>query len=136
MRSKIEQAWAAGFFDGEGCTTLTTFRYQPKDKNRQARLSASLRMSVAQIDRVTLERFMLAVGVGAVRGPYQYKGNRQPHFQWNASAMDVFATLDVLWPYLGEIKRAQAMKRIDEYEKYLIAYPPRVNQFDKRGSVI
>lgn len=51
----IELAWAAGFFDGEGCITLS--RGIPV-------------VSIAQVERTPLERFMNAVELGRINGPY------------------------------------------------------------------
>lgn len=126
---KEELAWAAGFFDGEGCTTVT--RCRPKLRAiDQERPQIGLRSSIAQVEKDVLDRFCVAVGVGAVRGPYQSRNNRQPHFQWNASNVDVVKMLDLLWPYLSNPKRVQAWLKVTEYSAYLSAYPPKRNQYD------
>ena len=126
-----EAAWAAGFFDGEGCTTINKSR--PKERALdKARPQLGLRMSLAQVQIEPLIRFRDAVGVGAIRGPYLYSTNRQPHWQWNVSNMDVIKVLDIIWPYLSVVKQRQALIKVYEYARYLEDYPPRSNQYDKR----
>jgi hypothetical protein len=125
-----ELAWAAGFFDGEGCTSVTSCRPKKRALN-QDRPMRGLRASLAQVELEPLLRFHRAVGVGAVRGPYKYGTNKHPYFQWNASNMDVIEVIDRLWPYLSTVKKKQALDNIDKYEEYLEKYPPKVNQFDR-----
>ena len=64
MLDKIELAWAAGFFDGEGTTTL--------HRHKQNKLGY-MRVSVMQFyDPECLYRFQKAVGgLGHVIGPYK-----------------------------------------------------------------
>lgn len=127
--NKTELAWAAGFFDGEGCTTVT--RCKPKKRAiDQLRPQLGLRASLAQVELEPLKRFYKAVGIGAIRGPYKYGSNRQFHYQWNASNLDVLAALDALWPYLSNVKKVQAYLKVSEYCAYVSAYPPKRNQFD------
>lgn len=127
--SDMEAAWAAGFFDGEGATTITNCKPKKKALD-QTRPQRGLRMSLAQVEIEPLMRFYKAVNVGNVRGPYKYGANKQPYFQWNASNMDVLKTLDVLWPYLSGVKQKHAMKCITMYEEYLENYPPKKNQYE------
>jgi hypothetical protein len=127
-----ELIWAAGFFDGEGCTTVNTAKPKLRSQNPNRPYKA-LRLSVAQVELEPLIRFYSALKIGKIRGPYQYATNKQPHFQWNASGLDVIEVVDKLWPYLSLVKQKQALDKIDEYCDYLEKYPPRVNQFDSRG---
>lgn len=129
MSNETELAWAAGFFDGEGSTTVTKCNPKAKARDRD-RPQVGLRVSLAQVELEPLERFHAAVGVGRVRGPYQYSTDRQPHFQWGASNMDVLRVIDALWPYLSNVKRLQAWMRITQYEMYLQLYPVKRNQYD------
>jgi hypothetical protein len=124
-----ELAWAAGFFDGEGCTTITSFKSMKKNATDRKRPYCSMRQSIAQVHIEPLIRFHQAIGLGAVRGPYKYKSNKQYHYQWNASGMDVIKVLDQLWPYLSKIKREQALDKVSNYIQYLKKYPARINQF-------
>lgn len=99
MNIEIELAWSAGFYDGEGCTTLTKDRY--------------LQATVAQSnDREVLDRFANAIGVGRINGPYYSK--KYPHWgkkwYWIAIGNDVDLLMEKLFPYLGNVKKAQYRK--------------------------
>jgi hypothetical protein len=99
-----ELAWAAGFFDGEGSTTVC----------RVSQTRAYPRVGVGQIDRDVLDRFADAVGVGKVYGPYSSKGGKQI---WSYAATSVDTTIEVfsrLWPHLSSIKKQQALRAFAE----------------------
>ncbi len=91
---ETEKAWAAGFFDGEGCTYV----------NRTGKYTA-LRVVVTQFHSPeTLLRFQRAVeGLGRMYGPYS-KGQYFLRFSKKTGA---YAAMQLLWPYLSTIKRAQ-----------------------------
>lgn len=91
-----ELAWAAGFFDGEGTTS-----YLKKDN------WIGPRMSVAQNNKDTLVRFLNAVGCGKI---YEHT-TRPGMFQWTLQkGKDVEICLNMLWPFLSEQKKEQAIK--------------------------
>ena len=52
-----ELAWAAGFFDGEGCFCFSE-------------AGQYVCVSITQTEREPLDRFERAVGLGKVNGPY------------------------------------------------------------------
>lgn len=93
MDTELELAWAAGFFDGEGCS------------------KHYMTLSVGQKDRRPLDRFAAAVGYGNVTGPYLHghKKNGDPIYchHWEVSGQKAVAVLRKLWPYLSEPKREQ-----------------------------
>jgi hypothetical protein len=95
-----ELAWAAGFFDGEGCIT-----------HRRDRAWISIAMSVSQSDRQPLDRFQRAVGgIGVVRGPYRQKASHhKPYWVWSTDNQERSqAVIGMLWKWLSEPKRADA----------------------------
>lgn len=103
----IEIAWAAGFFDGEGTVGLTAgeFRLQVKQ-------NATANGDVPD----TLERFHRIVGVGRIGGPYVdrptrlgFSERRRPSFMWYARRDEAIAAVLLLWPQLGDAKRAAAL---------------------------
>jgi hypothetical protein len=106
-----ELAWAAGFFDGEGCTN-TAVR---KDG------SSSIRLVVDQSDDngvpETLIRFQKAIGgLGSINGP-QIRPNRKPKYVFVvAKYIEVQLVLSLLWPYLSTPKRKQATRSIIKLE--------------------
>ena len=74
----LELAWAAGFFDGEGCVRWRTCK---ETRNNRTREYGSFSLQIAQVHREPLDRFAAAVGAGKVYGPYQPKGTRrQAHY--------------------------------------------------------
>lgn len=93
---QIAFAWAAGFFDGEGCTTL----------GRRGQ-NAHARCLISQKDRRVLDKFLAIVGVGTI-----YVSDRHPvPFRWQTtSEPDARLVLSKLWPFLGEMKRDQALR--------------------------
>jgi hypothetical protein len=109
-----ELAWAAGFFDGEGC-----FSFSPAGRY--------VCVSVGQTEREPLDRFKRAVGFGNVLGPYDVnKRNgslRKPQFFYRANGYErVQAIAALLWFKLGSTKRAQAIHAL-------------AGEFELRGSL-
>ena len=97
MGKETELAWAAGFFDGEGCTFSNGKDYP--------------RMVAAQMDRRPLDRLHAAVGFGIV------KPVRRGGFEWVVSDwQDVRIVHMLLWPYLSQPKREQANAKWDTFE--------------------
>lgn len=94
----IELAWAAGFFDGEGCTSV------PKN-------SKALRVNITQQHPEVLYRFRDAVGVGKVLGPYELATGKLM-WNWYASTKPGIVALGKLWPYLSSEKRNQALLKL------------------------
>lgn len=100
-----ELAWAAGFYDGEGC--LTTLRYRGRQNGY-----TQPQMMLAQVELQPLQRFLAAVEAGRIKGPYgPHKGQKQPQWRWTVcSRGDVKHVLEVLWPYLSDPKKEQALR--------------------------
>jgi hypothetical protein len=97
-----ELAWAAGFFDGEGC-----FCYSEAPRY--------VSVSIGQTSCEPLERFRVAVGIGKINGPYLHKGpnrmGKKPQWVYQAYGVEkVQAIAAMLWFKLGSIKRAQAVR--------------------------
>jgi LAGLIDADG-like domain len=103
-----ELAWAAGFFDGEGCFSWTA-------------KSAWGCAVIGQSNRESLERFQRAVGdLGKIYGPYKsrHKDRWSRKEQWVFRAHrreHVQAVALMLWFKLGPIKRAQAKSVLSRY---------------------
>lgn len=112
--NREELAWAAGFFDGEGCIYIAPIK--PRYK--------ALGIDIGQVDRRVLDRFRAAVGdLGKVYGPRdkrtKTRPNGKPSFQYRSSAFeDVQAVIAMLWKFLSPVKRNQAAKTLCEYGEY------------------
>lgn len=100
-----ELAWAAGFFEGEGCVYLDI---PASLRKKNSTLLPYLRLNITQVDdRWPLDRFAAAVGRGIVRGPHMLRGERR---RW---ALDygkyAHEVMELLIPYLGaESKKTRA----------------------------
>ena len=129
MATETEKAWAAGFFDGEGSTSIT--RYTPKNQHKQ---STVLTVSIKQVHPEVLERFKAAVGgEGVINGPYQ-RNDHQPYWMYRASGVDrVQGIINAIWPYLGSVKRDQAQRAIDTAKGEYRKPGAPTKEFCKRG---
>jgi hypothetical protein len=98
MPEQTELAWAAGFFDGEGTTCKTKDSYRTH--------SVAVRLSVPQKGTLCLERFKKALGgIGKI-----YERSCSVSLFAIARLEHVDQALTMLWPYLSEPKKTQAMK--------------------------
>lgn len=96
---RILLAWAAGFFDAEGCFSFS----------QQTGPSAT----ITNTDRDQLGRFQRAVGVGKIYGPYRFKASdafhRKPQYSFRATGLEkTQAIAAMLWFELGTAKKRQA----------------------------
>lgn len=108
--NREELAWAAGFFDGEGCVAVY----------RRNNSRPYIRLRLNQIHPGVLERFHRAVlRIGNIRGPYaQIYG--QPQWTCDVHGYErVQAVIAMLWCFLSDIKRTQAKKAILELQPFL-----------------
>lgn len=111
-RPEIERAWAAGFFDGEGCTIFVP-----------QRAGSRLMCSIGQVDRRNLVRFQAAVdGIGSIGRPRSLP-NRQPIQQWVAYNKAAMRAIALLSDNLGPAKRQQALNATHRYMYRLIRRP-------------
>ena len=110
MPTEVERAWAAGFFDADGSTTVGG----KLDRNGSMRLSCRAQLGQAEQQWGDLDRFATIVQCGRItaKGPRkdQRPGsnpqNWKPFKNWQAQSLaDVAVCMNVLWPYLGEYKR-------------------------------
>jgi len=91
-----ELAWAAGFFDGEGWAAKTNPR------GVQARINQAGDDGVPSV----LLRFQRVVSRGRVHGPIREEGRKDLYY-WSASNRgDVELIALAIWPWLGDVKRA------------------------------
>ena len=95
---KVEIAWAAGLFEGEGSTVLSP---------------SGVRLQVKMTDQDVLEHLLHVLG-GVLNGPYQYnvpgKPPRKPFWFWSLTGPSVPSVCRLLEPYLGK-RRRERMER-------------------------
>lgn len=70
------------------------------------------RVSITQVDREVLDRFMAVVGTGKVYGPYSRATKGRPnskdcHMYIATGFLQTRQVGEAILPYLGQIKRAQ-----------------------------
>jgi hypothetical protein len=107
---ETDLAWAAGFFDGEGCTFIA--------RRKDLRL---VRVAVSQKDLRPLERFQRAIGGHGRVYLDRISGVSQLVLDSDGVAR---AALRVLWPHLSEPKREQATRCLAE-STYTGRFTPR-----------
>jgi hypothetical protein len=101
-----ELAWAAGFYDGEGCTRAG------ETINHSGRRYRNLVIQISQKEPLLLYRFRDVAGCGKV---YQRKSG---YWVFALAQYDnCIELLDKLWPYLGAIKREQASVAVEHVAK-------------------
>lgn len=100
-------AWAAGLFDGDGSTCLA------KHRTHEGYVTVEVSISQASSSGVpeALARFQMAMGsVGRTFGPYAGRGRGEPIYRYKAVRLaDADHVLRSLWPWLGSVKRIQAV---------------------------
>ncbi len=104
QRDMERLAWAGGFFDGEGSTMARAETSRPEYR----RLNISVHQRGDAVAPEVLLRFAAAMnGMGAITRPYEgiYKWRVSDHAQ-------AIATIQLLRPWLGAVKRRQAARAI------------------------
>lgn len=102
-------AWAAGLFDGDGSTCLA------KHRSHRGHRTADVAITQASMagEPEVLARFRDVVGVGRIYGPYASGVSHAPVYRYKAQRLaDVEHVIRATWPWLGSIKRVQAMSVI------------------------
>ena len=107
-----ELAWAAGFFGGDGTVAASRSNRDSPALHLRARIA----QAGASGEPEVLSRFLRAArGVGGIRGPFMPKNpwSRQVQYAWQAGgSLAVESVLESLWPWLHDVKRAQALRAI------------------------
>lgn len=101
-RLREELAWAAGYFDGDGC-------FHASLRTRPSGSSYTYTSAVIHsTDEELLQRFLAVVRIGKVTVVRGAKGNRKPVWQWRVQSFEqVQAVGAMLWPWLGTYRRTQ-----------------------------
>lgn len=102
---ETEFAWAAGFFDGEGCVRF-----------RNGERGGTFTLQIAQVHREPLDRFCVAVSVGKVYGPYKARSaTRKPYYAYFAFGLPAKGAFEKMRPYLSSIKRVEGDDHLKTY---------------------
>lgn len=110
----MELAWAAGYYDGEGCTFLNT-KSQDRNKRYTYHQVGSVVVQCGDELPDSLARFAAAVRFGKLRGPVPNKSasNKdapwKPRHEWRINGFEkTQALVAILWKFLSREKREQA----------------------------
>lgn len=87
------EAWAAGFFEGEGCISKRSQR-------------PAVRLAVVNKDLEMLHRFQAVVRCGKI-----YKSSTNGCWQWvSVRTEDVQRAMEMLWPWLSDRRRSTYLR--------------------------
>jgi len=112
--NREDLAWLAGFFDGEGCVSVS-------QRDRKQGSYSALRLQITQCDRAPLDKTKSILGFGNVNGPYPSFSHHKSatrkagklKWSYNTSGFErVQATIAMMWPWLGEQKKRQYMNNL------------------------
>jgi hypothetical protein len=104
------RAWAAGLWDGEGSVCLLKHRSHPGYFVPEA----SITQASADGRPEVLERAAALAAGGYWYGPFSQEGSKLPVYRWKLFRHDEIRTfLDLLWPWLGLVKRRQAERVLE-----------------------
>jgi|SRR3989304_8351593 len=101
--NKEALAWAAGLFDGEGCTTIS---------NRKTRPSGQIRLVIGMTEIEPLRRFYDAVKIGKIYEGKKVRGkSRKVFHRYEAFGFRrTQAVIALLWNWLSQFKKIQARR--------------------------
>lgn len=108
----IELAWAAGFWDGEGCTNFSrSYYWNSKGKHPRYRICAAVGQTN---NRYPIHRFKAAVQIGNVSGP-----DSALKTSWRVSTFEeVQAVIAMLWKFLCPAKRNQYKEVLKKWKAF------------------
>lgn len=102
-------AWVAGLFDAEGSVSLGDHGSHAGYKVIEAAITQGGQESIPE----ELRRIHSLLSRGHVNGPYTQVGANELVYRWRTSRIDdVRMLLHLIDPWLGEVKRAQALSAI------------------------
>lgn len=105
--NREELAWAAGFFDGDGC-----FHCGSRITNERQR--AHILAIIDQKDPQVLKKFKNAVSFGRINGP-----NKIGMWRYSIANFEGFQAVGaMLWAFLSPIKREQFTAALKKYHTY------------------
>lgn len=111
---RSSRAWAAGLFDAEGSTCLSEHRSHEGYKSIEATITQG---SIGGAPD-ELVRFQEVVATGQLYGPYEQEDANELVYRWRLQTLDgVRQVVHVLLPWLGDVKRAQALIAIETMDR-------------------
>ncbi len=112
MDRQLEIAWAAGFVDGEGCVRIRVL-----NNRRLGKISYSLALSAAQVERDPLERLKRLFGGSISLTVRCLKGNQSPYYQFIVTGSSAASAFAEMLPHLT-VKKERAQLAL-EFQKHV-----------------
>lgn len=107
MNRDIETAWAAGFFEGEGCIVA----HQQSRGNGEWRV---VQLQVVTTDLDVLERFQAWAGAGNIISEKRREPTHKDRWRWNLGRKDEVARILLeMLPHLGTRRSAKVQEAFD-----------------------
>lgn len=104
--NNADYAWCAGFFEADGWSSV-----QRGKLRKDGTISEYLKVSVGQRHPEVLERFVRLIGVPVkLGGPWQAKTENTVRYRIQYVGTLAQEVMKRMWPYMGEVKRAQALR--------------------------
>lgn len=103
--SRENLAWAAGFFEGEGCIQISKAHRSP-------------RLTLVNTDLPVLKRFLAVIGAGSISPIWRASIDRKPIYEWRLSVLaSIYPVLVALYHWLGERRRAKAIQLLHLFKQ-------------------
>lgn len=116
---KIEVAWAAGFWEGEGYIKAHSHYKESKPYG--------IYISACQADKEPLLRLQKTFG-GHLTGPYGPYNNvsKKVRYEWRITKLnEAIKFIQIIWPHLSEFRRRQILKVIKKVDKDVPLQTPK-----------
>lgn len=108
IKRETDLAWAAGIIDGEGTIDRHNASYTHQNGNYYTRYKLRLRIPQATDDDSIPEMLLRLKNIFGSGNISPRKGTKKIQYVYTITDNNVKEVLQLLWPYLGTIKRKQA----------------------------
>lgn len=111
---KIDIAWAAGLYEGEGTCHSGYGTYRSKAGKKYDRKTPTYQLRIGMTDIEPLERFKDTFGFGLINGPYQSSKSTKDLWVFSVTGYEkTQAILAAVWPWLSPRRQEQARKCLE-----------------------
>ncbi|MBU8920975.1 MAG: hypothetical protein KOO63_03860 [Bacteroidales bacterium] len=116
----VDIAWAAGFFEGEGCFSSTGGKRPAPDA------------SVCGTDKETIDKFHQIMGFGTLTVADKSKYGWKTMYTWHAHGFEKFqATVAILWPHLSPRRKKRIQELMADVKQYWLGGDGRRGRYKR-----
>ena len=127
---KLDIAYVAGIFDGEGSLTYKKYKERRKKGNKVTYYDCwRIAMEVSMTDKNTIELIHDTLMCGTVR-PKKVPKGMKPQWRWRCTFRDCLYVCKKLWPF-AIVKLHKIEQVIDHYEPEIQELNDNVVELDK-----